>query len=234
MKKIKTILSWSTGKDSAWTLYQLQQNPEIELVGLFTSINQQFDRVAMHAVRVELLKLQAQAAGQPDMPMALDIIPLPFPCSNEDYQRIMDDYFAELTARGVQQIAFGDLFLEDVRDYRINQLRDTGLTPIFPLWGMDTTALAHTLVDHGVKAVTTCIDPKKLPHSLCGRYYDTDFLTQLKQITPAIDPCGENGEFHTFVYDGPMFHRPIEISVGDVVTRDGFVFADVLPNDTRK
>lgn len=226
MKKTKTILSWSTGKDSAWTLYQLQQDPSIELVGLFTSINEKFDRVAMHAVRVELLKRQAEAAGTLDKPLPLDIIPLPFPCSNDDYQRIMDEYFAQLVVRGVEQIAFGDLFLEDVRDYRINQLEGTGLTPIFPLWELDTTELANTLVEQGVKAVTTCIDPKKLPSEFCGRDYNQDFLNELSD---GIDACGENGEFHTFVYDAPNFYKPIDIKVGEIVERDGFVFADVLP-----
>lgn len=237
MKKTKTILSWSTGKDSAWTLYQLQQDPSIEVVGLFTSINETFDRVAMHAVRTELLKRQAEAAGTPEKPLPLDIIPLPFPCSNDDYKRIMESYFSELVKRGVEQIAFGDLLLEDVRNYRIKQLADTGLTPIFPLWGQDTTKLAQTLVENGVKAVTTCIDPKKLPHTantpFCGRVYDQDFLNDLNALpqnalSQAIDPCGENGEFHTFVFAAPCFHKAIDIKVGEIVERDGFVFADIL------
>lgn len=228
MKKQKTVLSWSTGKDSAWTLHKLKQDPNIELVGLFSSINEAFQRVAMHAVRVELLKQQAKVAGTPKQPLPLDIISLPFPCSNDDYQKIMDNYFKELVARGVEQIAFGDLFLQDVRDYRIKQLKGTGLKPIFPLWGMDTKQLSQTLVDNGVKAVTTCIDPKKLPHNFCGKDYNQTFLTDLSTLANAIDPCGENGEFHTFVYDAPCFYEPIDITTGEIVERGSFVFADVV------
>lgn len=231
-QKKKTILSWSSGKDSAWTLLQLLNNPEIELVGLMTSVNQKFERVAMHAVRVELLKQQALHAKYQEKPLELNIIELPFPCSNEDYQQIMSKNCDKLISQGIEQIAFGDLFLEDVRNYRVDRLKNTGLTPIFPLWQTNTQELAEQMVASSLKAIVTCVDPKKLPKSFCGRHYDESFLKDIqnlpKDYEASIDPCGENGEFHTFVYDGDMFSSPISVKVGEVVERDGFVFADVL------
>lgn len=214
-------LSWSSGKDSAWTLYQLQQDPNYEVISLFTSINKTADRVAMHAVRRELLNRQAEAVGLP-----IDIIELPFPCSNEDYEEIMTAFVKKLTDRGLTTVAFGDLFLEDVRDYRINQLKNTGLTPIFPIWGTPTSELSQTLIAAGVRTHLTCLDPKKMPTELAGSLYNQDFLNQLPET---VDPCGENGEFHTFVSDGPMFNHPLQITMGETVTRDGFVFTDILP-----
>jgi uncharacterized protein (TIGR00290 family) len=219
--KKKTMISWSTGKDSAWATYQLQQRDDIELVGCLCTINQEYQRTAMHAVRVELLKAQAKALGLP-----LTIIELPFPCTNEQYQKIMGDATKVLIESGVQCMSFGDLFLEDIRQYRIDNLADTGIEPIFPLWQKPTKALAQAMIDGGLKTVVTCVDPKQLDPSFAGRVFDESYLADLPE---GVDHCGENGEFHTFVYEGPMFSSPIKIQVGDVVERDGFVFADVLP-----
>ena len=220
MKK-KTIISWSTGKDSAWSTYQLQQRDDIELVGCLCTINQEFQRTAMHAVRVELLHAQAQALNLP-----LTIIELPFPCSNEQYQNIMAQATQTLIDQGVEQMSFGDLYLQDIREYREKNLAGTGIKPIFPLWQKPTPALAADMIAGGLKTVITCVDPKQLDASFAGRIFDQSFLADL----PAgVDPCGENGEFHTFVFDGPMFSSAIAIEVGEVVERDGFVFADVLP-----
>jgi uncharacterized protein (TIGR00290 family) len=223
MNKVKkTVLSWSTGKDSAWATYQLQSRDDIELVGCLCTINQEFQRTAMHAVRVELLKAQAAALQLP-----LTIIELPFPCSNEQYQQIMGDATQTLIDQGVECLSFGDLFLEDIRQYRIDNLKSTGIEPIFPLWLMPTDQLAQNMIEGGLKTVITCVDPKQLDASFAGRMFDQSFLDDLPE---GVDPCGENGEFHTFVYDGPMFKQPINIQVGEVVERDGFVFADVLPS----
>ena len=216
-------MSWSSGKDSAWTLYVLQQRPDIELFGLATTINSEHDRVAMHAVRTELLKRQAAAAGLP-----LYEIPLPNPCSNEIYEQAMARFIDLIKTRGVTHMAFGDLFLADIRQYREEQLAGTGITPLFPLWGEPTDALAQKMAANGLKARITCVDPRQLAHEFCGRRFDQDFLHSL----PAeVDPCGENGEFHSFAYDGPMFQRPIMLQPGDTVERDGFVFTDLLPRE---
>ena len=217
----KVLLSWSSGKDSAWTLHVLRQQPEIEVCGLLTTINTHFQRVAMHGTRYELLKLQAAAVGLP-----LWEIPLPWPCSNEAYEQAMAGACAKAVDAGVSAIAFGDLFLEDVRKYREDRLRGTGLDPLFPLWGRNTRELVCEMIDGGVRARIVCVDPSKMPSDLAGRDLDHELLRQLPQ---AVDPCGENGEFHTFTYAGPMFREPIPIKSGECITRDGFVFADVIP-----
>lgn len=221
MKKRKTMLSWSTGKDSAWTLHIMQNQPGIELTGLYCTVNEKFGRAAMHAVRTELLEKQAESTGLP-----LDIIPIPYPCSNTDYESIMGDFVARVKNRGVENFAFGDLYLEDIRDYRVDKLKGTGIAPVFPLWQKPTDRLALEMIDGGLKAVVTCIDPGKLPREFAGRIYNREFL---KDLPPGVDPCGENGEFHTFVFAGPMFNKEIPFTPGEVVERDGFVFADVLP-----
>lgn len=218
MKK-KVVMSWSTGKDSAWTLYQLQQDPSIEVVGLFCSINAKFQRVAMHGVSVALLKKQAQALGLP-----LAIIELPFPCTNEDYQTIMGDYFHSLTQQGIDAIAFGDLFLEDVKQYRETMLADTELSAIFPVWQTDTALFSKRLIDEKFAAITCCIDGKKLNHQHIGKKYSLAFIQSLPEHC---DPCGENGEFHTFVFDAPNFNAPIEVELGEIVERDSFIFIDL-------
>ena len=217
----KVLLSWSSGKDSAWTLHFLRQQPEIEVVGLLTTINSHFQRVAMHGTRHELLKLQAAAAGLP-----LWEIPLPWPCSNEIYEQAMAVACKQALSTGVSAIAFGDLFLEDVRKYREDRLRGTGLAPLFPLWGQNTRELVCEMIDGGLRARIVCVDPAKMPADFAGRDLDREFLRQLPET---VDPCGENGEFHTFTYAGPMFREPIPIKSGECVTRDGFIFGDLIP-----
>jgi len=220
----KLILSWSSGKDSAFALHQLRLAGEYEIVGLLTTINQVHDRVAMHAVRRELLRAQAQHAGLP-----LFEVDLPYPCSNDDYEACMRRFVEHALALGVSAIAFGDLFLEDVRAYRERQLAETGLSPVFPLWGKPTGALAQEMIASGLKARLTCVDPKQIPATFAGRNFDQALLDDL----PAqADPCGERGEFHTFVWAGPMFEGPLAVRAGEVVERDGFVFADLLPESS--
>jgi uncharacterized protein (TIGR00290 family) len=220
MKK-KTLVSWSSGKDSAWMIHVLRQQPDIELAGVLTTVNEKYQRVAMHAVRVELLQAQADALGLP-----LWKVPIPSPCPNEVYERVMGDAVARAVAEGFTHMAFGDLFLEDIRRYREEKLAGTGLTPIFPLFGVDTTTLAREMVAGGLKARLTCVNPKVLDAKFAGRDFDASLLDELPS---AIDPCGERGEFHSFAYAGPMFSAPIAIKSGEVVERDGFVFADVMP-----
>src|SRR5437867_1351960 len=215
----KCLVSWSSGKDSAWLVHVLRAKGEVELGGLLTTVNEPAQRVAMHAVRVELLQAQADALGLP-----LWQIPIPSPCSNEEYERAMGDAVRRAVAEGFTEIAFGDLFLEDVRRYREERLAGTGLTPRFPLFGADTTALARDMVTAGLRARLTCVDPRVLDRRFAGREFDAALLADL----PAgIDPCGERGEFHSFAYAGPMFRSPVPIESGDVVERDEFVFADL-------
>jgi len=219
-RKKRVVLSWSSGKDSAWALHLLRHNQELEIAALLTTFNRSADRVAMHAVRRELVEAQAERIGLPLWP-----IDLPWPCSNDVYEDLMSGTVRRALAERASAIAFGDLFLEDIREYRERQLIGTGLEPLFPLWRLPTNDLAREMIGGGVKCRVTCVDPKKLDRSFAGREFDADFLDELP---PAVDPCGENGEFHTFVYDAPVFSRPIAIKNGEVVERDGFVFADVL------
>jgi uncharacterized protein (TIGR00290 family) len=216
----KTLVSWSSGKDSAWMLHVLKQDPAVEVGGLLTTMNEEFDRVAMHAVRRHLLEEQSRAAGVP-----LLTVPLPWPCSNAEYEGRMQNAVREAVAHGFTHVAFGDLFLEDVRRYREEKLAGSGLEPLFPIWGIPTDQLAAQMIDAGLRAVLTCVNPKHLDTSFAGRQFDRALLADL----PAgIDPCGERGEFHSFAYDGPMFNRPIAVSLGEIVDRDGFTFADVF------
>ncbi len=218
MKKL--WLSWSSGKDSAWALHLLRQQQEYEITGLITTINSAFDRVAMHGTRRELVELQAEAAGVP-----LIQAPLPWPCSNADYESAMKKICDRALAEGVSTIAFGDLFLADIRAYREQQLKGTGLEPIFPLWEMPTGQLARQMIHGGLRARLVCVDPKQLDPKFAGREFDLQLLSEL----PAgVDPCGEKGEFHSFVYDGPMFSRPIPVTMGETVEREGFCYCDVL------
>lgn len=216
---MKTLVSWSSGKDSAWMVRVLRQQRDVELVGLLTTVNEVYQRVAMHAVRVELLQAQADALGLP-----LWQIPIPFPCPNGAYEQAMAAAVRRAVEEGFTHIAFGDLFLEDIRRYRETQLAGSGLTPVFPLFGLDTTTLAHAMVAGGLRARLTCVDPKVLDPRFVGREFDAALLDELPT---AVDPCGERGEFHTFAYDGPMFARPIPVESGEVVEREGFVFADL-------
>jgi uncharacterized protein (TIGR00290 family) len=214
-------LSWSSGKDSAWSLEVMRRAGLFEVVALLTTVNRKYERVAMHAVRETLLRAQAESAGLP-----LVTVPIPYPCPNAVYEAAMAGAIERAKAAGVGHVAFGDLFLEDIRRYREEKMSACGMTPVFPVWGLDTAALAREMISSGVRAVITCVDPKKLPASFAGREFNLELLADL----PAgVDPCGENGEFHSFVYAGPMFHKPILIETGQVVERDGFIFADVLP-----
>jgi uncharacterized protein (TIGR00290 family) len=217
----KVLLSWSSGKDSAWTLHLLRQWPDIQVTALVTTFNSAANRVAMHAVRRALVEAQAECTGIP-----LWAVDLPWPCSNADYEERMRAVCQRATTEGIAAVAFGDLFLQDIRDYRIRQLQDTGLEPLFPVWQIPTDQLGRDMIAAGLKAKITCVDPSKLEKSFAGRDYDQRLL---EALPPGIDPCGENGEFHTFVYDAPVFSDPISVQAGEVVERDGFVFADVLP-----
>jgi uncharacterized protein (TIGR00290 family) len=217
---MKTWLSWSSGKDSAWCLEMLRRGGEHNVTGLFTTVNAQFDRVAMHAVRRNLVEAQAKAAGLP-----LHAIDIPYPCPNADYERIMGAFVAKARNEGVEAMAFGDLFLTDIRAYREKQIAGTGITPLFPLWGRNTKALAAEMIDGGLVAHVTCVDPRKLDAGFAGRRFDRAFLADLP---PGCDPCGENGEFHTFVSAGPMFSEPVSVRRGEIMDRDAFVFADMV------
>lgn len=224
--KPRALLSWSSGKDSAWALHRLRTLDEVEVVGLVTTFNLAAERVAMHAVRERLVAAQARAAGLPLWPMQL-----PWPCSNDDYAARMRELLARARAAGITHMAFGDLFLADIRAYREQQLAGTGITPLFPLWNDDPTAtatLAREMLAAGLRAVLTCVDPRQLDARFCGRAFDARLLDELP---PSVDPCGENGEFHTFCHTGPMFAQPIGVRLGETLTRDGFCFADLLPED---
>ena len=217
---MKTLLSWSSGKDSAWTLHVLRRTPGIEVVGLMTTLNEAHGRVAMHAVREELLEAQAAAAGLP-----LWKVGIPDGCSNVAYEQAMSGVMKRALGEGIEAVAFGDLFLEDIRAYRVERMRGTGIEPIFPIWGRPTAALAREMIAAGLEARLTCVDPRVLDKSFAGRAFDAAFLAELP---PAVDPCGERGEFHTFAWSGPMFERPVPVRVGEIVERGGFVFADLL------
>jgi uncharacterized protein (TIGR00290 family) len=238
----RVLVSWSGGKDSAWALHLLQRQGEYEIAGLLTTVNSHFGRVAMHGFREQLLEMQAEAAG-----LSLWAVPLPWPCSNEEYEAAMAGACARAVAEGIEAIAFGDLFLEDIRAYREAKLAGTGLEPLFPCWELPTAELARAMIDSGVRAHLVCVDPKQLDKSFAGRIFDAELLAELP---PDVDPCGERGEFHTFVSAGPMFaqeagfaqgegagfarsagSRSIEVRRGEIVERDGFVYADLLPAD---
>ncbi|MFT5050783.1 MAG: hypothetical protein ACI8QZ_002186 [Chlamydiales bacterium] len=218
----RVLLSWSSGKDSAWSLHVLRTQGEFEVVGLLTSVNQTHERVAMHAVRRALLHEQAAAVGLP-----VREVSIPHPCSNEIYEREMRAAMDWARGADIAAVAFGDLFLEDIRAYREERMADTGLEAIFPLWERPTPELAGQMLDAGVCATITCVDPRQAPADLAGRAWDRQLIDGLPD---SVDPCGENGEFHTFVTDGPMFERPLSVERGEVVERDGFVFADLVPS----
>ncbi|MEO8603151.1 MAG: ATP-binding protein [bacterium] len=220
----RILLSWSSGKDSAWSLHRLRESGAGEVVGLLTTFNAAADRVAMHAVRHALVEAQAAAARLP-----LWAVDLPAPCSNAEYEARMHVVIERARGEAVTHIAFGDLFLEDIRAYRVRQLAGSGIEPLFPLWGTadDTPSLARAMMHGGVRAVLTCVDPRRMPERFAGRQWDDALLGELP---PTVDPCGERGEFHTFCHAGPMFDHAIDVQVGDAVTRDGFRFADLLPS----
>jgi uncharacterized protein (TIGR00290 family) len=217
MGKPKALVSWSTGKDSAFALHEVQRAGELEIVGLITTVTSTFSRVSMHGVREELLDLQIEALGLPCRKIGV-----PWPCPNEVYER---EWSTALAESGASCVVFGDLFLEDIRAYREKQLAAAGLTGVFPLWKRDTRALARDMLDAGLSATITCVDPRRLDASFAGRAFSEELL---RDLPASVDPCGENGEFHTFVTRCPTFARPIAVRRGEVVERDGFVFADLL------
>lgn len=218
---MRVLLSWSSGKDSAWALHVLRSDPRVTVVGLLTTVTEVYDRVAMHGVRRALLAAQAAAVGLP-----LREVWLPSPCPNAVYEARMAEALAEARRDGVEAVAFGDLFLQDIRAYREARMAHTGLAPLFPLWGRDTAALSREMLAAGLRATVTCVDPRQLDATFVGRPYDAPLLAALP---PGVDPCGERGEFHTVVWDGPDFARPIPVRTGEVVEREGFWFADVVP-----
>jgi uncharacterized protein (TIGR00290 family) len=217
----KAWLSWSSGKDSAWALHAIRERGELDVVGLLTTVNSAFGRVAMHGVRETLADAQAERAGLP-----LVKIPIPYPCPNEAYEQAMAAAMERAGEEGVTHVVFGDLFLEDILAYREQQLARCGMTPVFPLWGLDTADLARRMLAGGLEAWLTCVDPRKLDRNFAGRKFDARLLDDLPS---GIDPCAENGEFHTFASAGPMFRSPIAVTPGHVVEREGFVYADLLP-----
>jgi uncharacterized protein (TIGR00290 family) len=216
----KAYVSWSSGKDSAFALYEAQRSGLADVVGVLTTVNEAYGRVAMHGVRDGVLDRQIAALGLP----ALKVM-LPNPCSNEIYQERMAQACARIKEQGVRHIVFGDLFLEDIRAYREQQLAAVDMTGIFPLWQRDTALLARTMIESGMVAHLVCVDPRRLGREFAGRRFDTRLLDELPR---QVDPCGENGEFHTLVSAGPMFAAPIDVRLGEIVERDGFVFADVI------
>lgn len=222
----KAIMSWSSGKDSAMALHRVLSSGEFEVVCLLTTITESFHRVSMHGVREELLDLQAKSARYP-----MEKIFIPYPCPNEIYEGKMRNALDSWKTKGVSQVIFGDLFLEDIRRYREEKLSQIGIRPVFPIWGENTRSLAEEMLKVGFRAIITCVDPKKLEPKFAGRQFDESFL---RDLPPQVDPCGENGEFHTFVYDGPIFKEPIPVEVGERVLRDGFQFADVMSRSTKK
>jgi len=217
---MKILVSWSSGKDSAWMLHTLRKEGIGEPAALLTSINETADRVAMHAVRSEVLRAQAHAAGLP-----LITVPLPSPCSNEVYEARMASVVQNAVADGFTHVAFGDLFLEDVRRYREDRLAGTGLTPMFPLWGRPTRTLCNDMIDGGLIAHVTCLNPRIMARELAGRRFDASLI---RDLPAEVDPCGERGEFHTCAVAGPMFAEPLQVETGITVERDGFVFTDLL------
>jgi uncharacterized protein (TIGR00290 family) len=217
---VKILLSWSSGKDSAWALHLLNQSQPGCVSALLTTVNDAYDRVAMHGVRTDIVRAQAQAAG-----LSLRTIFIPEHCSNDVYDARMRQAVDAAVADGFTHVAFGDLFLRDIRQYREERLLGTGLTPLFPLWDLPTASLAAEMIDAGVRARITCVDTRKIPESFSGRDFDR---TLLADLPPSIDPCGENGEFHTCVHAGPMFREPLELVTAGNERRDPFVWTDLV------
>lgn len=215
----KAYLAWSSGKDSAWSLWALQQRSDIEVVRLFTTINEKYRRVFMHAIPETLLQKQAEAIGIP-----LSIVSVPDTPSNEEYDKAISGIVDQALKEGVKYFAFGDLFLEDVRRYREDRMKDTGIQLLFPLWGKPTNVLANEMINGGLKAIISCVDAEQLSETFAGRDYDTKFL---RDLPAGVDPCGEKGEFHSFVFDGPMFAYELACHVKQVVHRERFTFADL-------
>jgi uncharacterized protein (TIGR00290 family) len=221
MKRPQALIAWSSGKDSAWALHEVRRAGEYEVVGALTTVTETFSRVSMHGVRQDLLAAQLQAAALTPIQ-----VPIPYPCPNDVYEARMATTLAAAKASGVTHVIFGDLFLADVRAYREQKLAGTGITPVFPLWERPTRALAHAMIDAGVETYLVCVDLKQLPQDFAGRRFDRALLAELPATA---DPCGENGEFHSFVAAGPMLNSRIPVAVGPTIERDGFAYADMMP-----
>jgi len=219
----KALLSWSSGKDSAFALHEVLRSELCEVVGLLTTVTGEFSRVSMHGVREELLDRQAGSVGLPLLKVVL-----PHPCSNEQYEQAMRPVLERARSEGVQAVVFGDLFLDDIRNYRESRMMAVGIECVFPLWHRDTRELAQEMIGAGLRARICCLDPRKLDRSFAGREFDSELLSALP---PAVDPCGEHGEFHTFVTESPEFHVPVTVKVGETVEREGFVFTDLVPSE---
>jgi len=219
LSRPKALIAWSSGKDSAWSLHEVRRAGEYDVVGALTTVTETLGRVSMHGVREDILRAQHEAAGLPSV-----IVPIPYPCPNEVYEARMASALDDARRQGVTHVIFGDLFLEDVRNYRIRKLAGSGITPLFPLWLRPTDALAREMIDAGVETYLTCVDLKQLPKSFAGRRFDHILLAELPA---SADPCGEKGEFHTCVVAGPMLSRRIDVTVGATVERDGFAYTDL-------
>lgn len=220
MSKQRALLAWSSGKDSAWALHVVRRVGEIEVSGLLTTITEPYSRVSMHGVRTELLEKQAQSLGLPLMKILI-----PAPCSNEDYESSIRAILEQAKSEGVSAVIHGDIFLQSVREYREKKLAEIGMEALFPLWGADTGKLAREMMEAGLKAYVTCLDPRHLPRDMAGKLFDEEFLSKLPE---RVDPLGERGEFHTFCFDAPVFSEPIPVTPGKTVEREGFVFTDLI------
>jgi uncharacterized protein (TIGR00290 family) len=216
----KALISWSSGKDSAFALHEIRRTSEFDVVGALTTVTETFDRVSIHGVRREILQAQLDAAGLPPR-----IVPIPYPCPNAIYEARMGEAVARATQDGISHIIFGDLFLADIRAYREQKLAGTGITPVFPLWQRPTLPLAQAMISSGLQAYIATVDLKKLPAEFAGRKFDLQLLADLPR---GVDPCGENGEFHTCVVAGPMFSRPLPVAAGERVERDGYGYCDLV------
>ena len=221
MAKSEAWLAWSSGKDAAWALHVVRERGQVEIAALLTTVTEDYARVSMHAVREELVRAQADSMGLP-----LHVVRIPKDCTDEVYREKMRSVMLEAKSEGVTEVVFGDVFLEDVRAYRESRLAEVDMTARFPLWGRDTHQLARDMTAGGLRAYVTCLDPRVVPRELAGRAFDEDFLAALPE---SVDPCGERGEFHTFVRDGPMFSKPLDVEAGETVEREGFVFTDIVP-----
>jgi uncharacterized protein (TIGR00290 family) len=217
------VFSWSGGKDSAMALHALLRDSEFEVVALLTTVTEGYERISMHGVRNELLRRQAESIGLP-----VEEVRIPPSCVNSIYEARMAEAVLRFRDRGVMRFGFGDIFLEDLRAYREQKLLQANMTALFPIWKVDTRELAERFLKDGFRAIAACIDPRKLDKSFAGRELDTSFF---RDLPAGVDPCGENGEFHTFVFDGPIFRSPVPVHIGQIVERDSFVFCDLLPAD---
>jgi len=224
-QRAKALISWSSGKDSAFALHEIRRAGEFDVVGALTTVTEAFDRVSIHGVRQQILQAQCQAAGLP-----LRVVPIPYPCPNAIYEAQMAAAVARAVSEGITHIVFGDLFLAEIRAYREQKLAGTGLTPVFPLWERPTLALAHAMIESGMEAYLATVDLKKLPAEFSGRKFD---LRLLADLPDGVDPCGENGEFHTCVVAGPIFSRALAVAAGERVQRDGYVYCDLIMVDNR-